>query len=62
MSAGPGPRCLAGGVKNTLRALKDLPARRFGQPEDIAHAIELSMTNPYMTGHTLTVDGGLVAT
>ncbi|WP_437730091.1 SDR family oxidoreductase [Sorangium sp. So ce1335] len=42
-------------------AEKDLLVRRFGQPEDIAHAIEFLMTNPYMTGHTLTVDGGLVA-
>ncbi|XXX72444.1 SDR family oxidoreductase [Sorangium sp. So ce134] len=42
-------------------AEKDLLVRRFGQPEDIAHAIEFLMTNPYMTGHTLTVDGGFVA-
>jgi NAD(P)-dependent dehydrogenase (short-subunit alcohol dehydrogenase family) len=39
-----------------------LPARRFGQPEDIADAILFLMTNPYMTGHTLTVDGGFVIT
>jgi NAD(P)-dependent dehydrogenase (short-subunit alcohol dehydrogenase family) len=38
----------------------DLPARYFGQPEDIAHAIVFVMTNPYMTGHTLNVDGGFV--
>ncbi|KYG09337.1 hypothetical protein BE21_01630 [Sorangium cellulosum] len=42
-------------------AEKDLLVRRFGQPEDIAHASEFLMTNPYMTGHTLTVDGGFVA-
>lgn len=41
---------------------KDLPAQRFGTPEDIAHAMLFLMTNPYMTGHTLFVDGGLVAT
>lgn len=40
----------------------DLPARRLGQPDDIAHAIVFLMTNPYMTGHTLIVDGGLVVT
>ena len=39
-----------------------LPARRFGQPEDIARAILFLMTNPYMTGHTLVVDGGLLLT
>ena len=27
-------------------AEKDLPTRRFGLPEDIAHAIEFLMTNP----------------
>jgi NAD(P)-dependent dehydrogenase (short-subunit alcohol dehydrogenase family) len=39
-----------------------LPARRFGQPEDIAQAILFLMTNPYVTGHTLIIDGGYVAT
>src|SRR5262249_10498671 len=37
------------------------PARHLGQPEDIAQAIVFLMTNPYMTGHTLIIDGGLVA-
>ncbi len=37
------------------------PARYLGQPEDIAHAIVFLMTNPYMTGHTLIIDGGSVA-
>ncbi len=40
---------------------KSSPARHLGQPEDIAHAIVFLMTNPYMTGHTLIIDGGLVA-
>jgi NAD(P)-dependent dehydrogenase (short-subunit alcohol dehydrogenase family) len=40
----------------------DLPARRFGQPEDIAHAVIFLMTNPYVTAHTLNIDGGLLAT
>jgi len=42
-------------------AERELPARRFGQPEDIAQAIELLLTNPYITASTLTIDGGLVA-
>jgi NAD(P)-dependent dehydrogenase (short-subunit alcohol dehydrogenase family) len=41
---------------------KELPAQRFGTPEDLAHAILFLMTNPYMTGHDLIVDGGLTAT
>jgi NAD(P)-dependent dehydrogenase (short-subunit alcohol dehydrogenase family) len=36
------------------------PARHLGTPDDIAAAIVFLMTNPYMTGHTLVIDGGLV--
>jgi len=36
-----------------------LPVRRFGRPEDIADAILTLLTNPYTTGQTLVVDGGL---
>lgn len=42
-------------------AESSLPARRFGTPDDIADAVQFLMTNPYMTGHTLIVDGGLTA-
>jgi NAD(P)-dependent dehydrogenase (short-subunit alcohol dehydrogenase family) len=43
-------------------AEKDLPAQRFGQPEDVAAAIELLLTNPYVTASTLVIDGGFTAT
>lgn len=39
-------------------AAKRLPARRVGQPDDIAQAILFVATNPYVTGTTVTVDGG----
>ena len=39
-------------------AAERLPARRVGQPEDIAQAILFVATNPYVTGTTVTVDGG----
>jgi NAD(P)-dependent dehydrogenase (short-subunit alcohol dehydrogenase family) len=39
-----------------------LPARRFGQAEDIADGILFLMNNPYATGQMLTVDGGYSAT
>jgi NAD(P)-dependent dehydrogenase (short-subunit alcohol dehydrogenase family) len=42
-------------------AEQNLLVPRFGQPEDIAGAIELLMTNPYVTATTLTIDGGFVA-
>ncbi|GJE56914.1 MULTISPECIES: SDR family oxidoreductase [Methylobacterium] len=35
-----------------------LPARRIGQPDDIAQAILFVATNPFATGSTVTVDGG----
>lgn len=41
-------------------AERALPAQRFGEPDDLAHAIEFAMTNPYLTASTLTVDGGFV--
>jgi NAD(P)-dependent dehydrogenase (short-subunit alcohol dehydrogenase family) len=42
-------------------AERDLLVKRFGQPDDLAEAIEFLMTNPYVTASTLTVDGGFVA-
>lgn len=39
----------------------ELPAQRFGQPDDIAHGILFLMTNPYATAQVLTVDGGYSA-
>ena len=39
-------------------AAKRLPARRIGQPADIAQAILFVASNPYVTGTTVTVDGG----
>lgn len=34
------------------------PARRVGRPEDLSSAALLALTNPYLTGTTLHVDGG----
>ena len=34
------------------------PARRIGHPQDIADAVLFAMTNPFLTGATLQVDGG----
>lgn len=34
------------------------PARRIGQPADISSAVLLALTNPFLTGSTLHVDGG----
>ena len=37
---------------------KNLPVGRVGTPSDIAEAVLLLMTNPFITGVTLDVDGG----
>jgi NAD(P)-dependent dehydrogenase (short-subunit alcohol dehydrogenase family) len=37
---------------------ESLPVGRIGRPEEIADAVLLVATNPYMTGHVLDIDGG----
>jgi NAD(P)-dependent dehydrogenase (short-subunit alcohol dehydrogenase family) len=39
-------------------AANRLPAKRVGQPEDVANAIVYLATTPYATGSTVLVDGG----
>jgi NAD(P)-dependent dehydrogenase (short-subunit alcohol dehydrogenase family) len=40
------------------KAESGLPARRMGQAEDVAQAIIFSASNPFVTGATISVDGG----
>jgi len=39
-------------------AAQRLPARRVGQPKDVANAIVYLATTPYATGSTVLIDGG----
>jgi NAD(P)-dependent dehydrogenase (short-subunit alcohol dehydrogenase family) len=39
-------------------AAANLPARRVGQPEDVANAVLFLATTPFATGSTVRVDGG----
>jgi 3-oxoacyl-[acyl-carrier protein] reductase len=43
-------------------AVKQIPAGRFGTPEDVAQSVLFlcSPASDYITGQTLTVDGGLI--
>jgi 3-oxoacyl-[acyl-carrier protein] reductase len=55
---------MTGSLKEEIRSetLKQIPLNRFGQPEDLAHAA-LFLASPasgYITGQSLTVDGGMV--
>ena len=34
------------------------PARRIGTPEDIAQGVMFALTNTFLTGQTLHIDGG----
>ncbi|QXE38478.1 SDR family oxidoreductase [Streptomyces sp. GMY02] len=40
------------------RLSKDNPSRRIGTPDDIAQAVIFALTNTFMTGVSLPVDGG----
>ena len=39
-------------------AVERLPARRIGTPDDAASAAMFLMTNPFITGTTIELDGG----
>jgi NAD(P)-dependent dehydrogenase (short-subunit alcohol dehydrogenase family) len=38
--------------------LSTLPLKRLGRPEELAHAVLFLMTNGYVTGTVLHIDGG----
>lgn len=42
----------------SIVALAHNPSGRIGTPDDIAGAVSFAMTNTFMTGMTLRVDGG----
>ena len=39
---------------------KNIPIRRVGRPEEVGLAILHAMENPYMTGATIDIDGGIL--
>jgi len=49
-------------TKAHAQALQSIPLKRFGTPEEVAHAALFLATNPYATNCVLNLDGGLSAT
>jgi 3-oxoacyl-[acyl-carrier protein] reductase len=43
------------------RILTQIPAKRFGKPEEVAHAVTYlaSKQAGYITGHVLSINGGM---
>ena len=39
--------------------VKSIPLGRFGTPDEVAKCVEFLIDTPYMTGHSLVLDGGL---
>ncbi|XP_018415549.1 PREDICTED: carbonyl reductase family member 4 [Nanorana parkeri] len=38
---------------------RNIPLNRFGEADEVAHAVAFLLDSPYVTGHVLVVDGGL---
>jgi NAD(P)-dependent dehydrogenase (short-subunit alcohol dehydrogenase family) len=55
---------LSNGERAAFResAARSLPVGHLGEPAEVAHAFVFAMTNPYLTGSLITVDGGLSLT
>lgn len=45
--------------KNIKAWEEQIPARRFGNPDEVAQVVEFLINNEYMNGQVITVDGGL---
>lgn len=40
---------------------KEIPLKRMGEPEEIANCVKWLIENEYITGQTITVDGGWIS-
>ena len=46
-------------MKGQPQLISRIPLGRFGQPEEVASAVMLLIDNPYMTGQTIAMSGGM---
>ena len=46
-------------MKGQPQLISRIPLGRFGQPEEVAKAVTMLIDNPYMTGQTIAMSGGM---
>jgi 3-oxoacyl-[acyl-carrier protein] reductase len=46
-------------MKGQKQLVSRIPLGRFGQPEEVAKAVMMLIDNPYMTGQTIAMSGGM---
>jgi 3-oxoacyl-[acyl-carrier protein] reductase len=46
-------------MKGQPQLISRIPLGRFGQPEEVAKAVMMLIDNPYMTGQTIAMSGGM---
>src|SRR5262245_16726816 len=46
-------------MKGQAQLISRIPLGRFGQPEEVAKAVMMLIDNPYMTGQTIAMSGGM---
>ena len=46
-------------MKGQPQLVSRIPLGRFGQPEEVARAVMMLIDNPYMTGQTIAMSGGM---
>jgi len=46
-------------MKGQPQLVSRIPLGRFGQPEEVAQAVMMLIDNPYMTGQTVAMSGGM---
>jgi 3-oxoacyl-[acyl-carrier protein] reductase len=50
---------IPGDTESDRQRVSQIPVGRFGRPEEVAEAVLMLATNPYITAQTISVDGGL---
>lgn len=46
-------------MEGQAQPVSRIPMGRFGTPEEVAQAVMLLIANPYMTGQTVAMSGGM---